>query len=247
MLIEVIGSSGAGKTSILNKTKQNLIQSGLDVISPWEVTSSLVGLQHIKHPTAQNLITDLLGSPWILRALPKYRNLLSFAWQILWRDADNLLDKLNLYRSILRRLGSCEILRSRQIEGQIALIDEGVLQGAHPLFAHFTVPPQETNIARFVDLILLPDIVLYVKVPIEIAFERTMARPDPPVRSFTEDSLRIYFKHVFETFEYLISIPKIQERLWVVSNDSSDPEQLELIAQSLSERILSRLALNKST
>ena len=70
MIVEFVGSTGAGKTSLISKIHRKLAQTNV-VTTPFGLIAAPLGLSHIKHPTAQNLIQELGAETAINRSIKR--------------------------------------------------------------------------------------------------------------------------------------------------------------------------------
>ena len=84
MIVEFIGSTGAGKTTLISAVQRRLAQTA-KVSTAYEVVATPLGLNHVTHPTAQNLIQEIAGLPFFIRSLPRYNGFLVFALEMLAR------------------------------------------------------------------------------------------------------------------------------------------------------------------
>ena len=65
MIIEFIGSTGSGKTTLISDVQHKLVQTA-NVRTSYELAASPLGLQGITHPTLQNLFQELVGFPFFI-------------------------------------------------------------------------------------------------------------------------------------------------------------------------------------
>jgi thymidylate kinase len=99
-------------------------------------------------------------------------------------------------------------------------VDEGPLLLAHNVFvysgAHYTCE----EIARFAGLVPLPDIIIYIKAPMDILVQRSLQRTDPPreMRSGNRELIEKHINRAVKMFDQLIAAENIQDRLLVVEN-----------------------------
>ena len=218
MIVEFIGSTGAGKTTLISEVRRGL-EKQVQVRSAYEVVAAPLGLGRVSNSSLRNLIQELLSFPPFLISLGRTGKFVSFTLRMLRRQAGFSIFTLNNLRSLERKVGTYEILR-RRVGDSIVLVDEGTLLAAHNIFVFSTVEYSPEEIARFAELVPLPDLVVYIKAPVEQLVRRSLARRDPPreMRSREPDMVRRHIERAVEMFERLTQAPNIQERLLVVEN-----------------------------
>lgn len=225
MLIEFIGPTGGGKSTISRRVVDNLTARGVDI-----------RLLHTGRP-----LFDLVALPWFLSFSVRHRAFCLFAARVLVRDADSALAGLNLFRHFARKMGMQQRLRSCH-RGQHIVWEEGALHAAHNLFVHIGPRPRLREIGQFARYVPKPDLAIYVRASIDAVVSRTLTRghrrlkrPDQDVYSFAQ--------HAHETFEALASLEAIQSRLLVVDNDRDGAAGLQSVADHVTDRIHETLSV----
>src|SRR5688572_23954499 len=122
MVIEFIGSTGAGKTTLFSAVQQRLAETTV-VSTPFGLVAAQLGLQGVTHPSLQNLIQELVGFPFFMRSLQRHSALVTFALNIMVRHAAFKLTTVNILRSLVRKIGVNEIVRRNECDHAV-LIDE---------------------------------------------------------------------------------------------------------------------------
>src|SRR6185503_13281202 len=147
---------------------------------------------------------------------------------------------INNLRSLERKIGVDEILTRRQHD-KIILVDEGPLLLAHNVFvysgAHYTFE----EIARFAGLVPLPDIIIYIKAPMDILVQRSLLRADPPreMKSRNRELIEKHINQAVKMFDQLISAANIQCRLLIVENSDSNHHAYNEAVDDIVEFVLS--------
>jgi len=139
------------------------------------------------------------------------------------RQASFSFFTINNLRSLERKIGVDEILKRRQ-HNKIILVDEGPLLLAHNVFVYSGVHYTGEEIARFTALVPLPDIIIYIKAPLDILVQRSLLRPDPP-REMKSRNRGLVEKHIncaLKMFDQLVAAENIQCRVLIVENSDSD-------------------------
>jgi thymidylate kinase len=222
MIIEFIGSTGAGKTTLISEVQRRLAQTR-EVTTSFDVVASPLGLGAVTNLTARNLIQELVGFPFFLGSLHRHKALIIFILKMLARQASFSFFTINNLRSLERKIGVDKIIKWRQ-HNKIILVDEGPLLLAHNVFvysgAHYTCE----EIARFAGLVPLPDIIIYIRAPMDILIQRSLLRADPPreMKSRNRELIEKHINQAVKMFDQLISADNIQCRLLIVENSDSN-------------------------
>ena len=134
MIVEFIGSTGAGKTTLISEVRRRLAKTA-EVRTSFDVVAARLGLRAVTHPTAQNLIQELVGLPFFIRSLTRQKAFVAFALRLLARQANFTVFTINNLRSLQRKIGVYEIIR-RYAHDRIILVDEGTVLLAHNVFVY---------------------------------------------------------------------------------------------------------------
>jgi thymidylate kinase len=232
MIVEFIGCTGAGKTTLIEAVRGQLAKT-----APVTTSAGMLGLQSVANPTVQNLIQELLSFPYFLPSLRRYRAFLRYTIELFMRNSRFSLHTVNNLRSLERKLGMYEII-SRHGRDRIVLVDEGPILAAHMfVFTGASYTPQE--IARFAALLPLPDLVVYVHTPVETLVKRTRQRPDAPREIDKQDPAQIehYAASAVALFDQLAGTEPLRCRLLMAESlDLADPgygQAVEEVARSI--------------
>jgi thymidylate kinase len=233
MIIEFIGSTGAGKSTLIAEVQRILAQSA-DVMTSFEVIASPLGLRHVTNLTVRNLIQEIVGLPFFLWSLNRHRMLIVFILRMLARQANFSFFTINNLRSLERKLAVDDILKRRQTH-QFILVDEGPLLLAHNVFVYTDAHYTEEEIARFASLVPLPDLIIYIKAPTETLVQRALLRPDPPreIRSRNRELVVKHIRRAVAMFDQLVTAENIQRRLLTVDNSDSHKANNKLIEDTV--------------
>ena len=237
MIVEFIGSTGAGKTTLISEVQRRLATT-TKVTTPFELIATRLGLGNVTSRTARNLIQEFYGFWYLIRLLPRHRATITFSLRMLARKSDSKILTFNNLRSLVRKIGVYEILRRQQDE--IILVDEGTVLLAHVLFIYNKAYYTQEEIIEFASLIPLPDAVVYVKAPTDILIKRSMQRTDPPREMKTKDPALVekYVTDAVAMFEQLIQTDEIRNRVLIVDNPERSDKQPDKAAQFVTEFVL---------
>jgi thymidylate kinase len=242
MIIEFIGCTGAGKTTLIKEVECRLTKKA-SVTTSMDLVVGLLHLRNVTNPTIQNLIQELVCLPFFIRSLPKYREFLLYTIRLFLRNSSISISTINNLRSLERKIGVYE-LTNRYGRDQIILVDEGPILAAHMfVFTGAAYSPEE--LARFADLLPLPDLVVYVSAAVDILVQRTLRRGDHPREMNTKDLAQTesYAKRAVTIFDQLVKADNIQRRLLRVESPDFAAQGYDKIVDDISEAILNHTLL----
>jgi thymidylate kinase len=223
MIVEFIGCSGAGKTTLAREIER--IGGPRPAIFATELVVDHPGLRWISDPTAVNLVADVISFPPFLRALGHEKDFVRFAFDRLRRHAPSSFAKYNYMLNVVRKLGVHEMAR-RAAPRKTVLIDEGAVLSAYQLFVYSGAPFDHLDLERFARLVPLPDRIVYVRAPIDLLVDRAMTRPDQrrELARRGPSELRWSLERAIALFESLAKTEPIRDRLLTVDvGDDSSP------------------------
>jgi thymidylate kinase len=234
VIVELIGCDGAGKTT-LGRLLAEPGGLGGRAVTMADLVLDHPGLRGITHATARNVVQELGGLPFLLRAYPRRRAYLAFARRMHGRYAPSLYHRLNGMRGIVRRVGMYELARARAAD-RVVLSDEGTVLSAY-LFALTDVSFDRSDIERFAELVPPPDRVVYVKAPIAALVQRALARPDrrPQHGGKSRSDVERTITRTVDVFDLIAVAPRLRERVLVVENDGDYDRLLGLRSDIASE------------
>lgn len=237
MIVEFIGCAGAGKTSLRNLICEQGI-GDLDVVAMPDLLLRRALLRRVTHPTAINVVQELGGFPFLLRALPSERSFLAFAQRTLWRHASSRFDKLNGMRGVARKVGMFHLARTRARHA-VVLSDEGTLLSSYNLFVATKEDFSQAELDRFAQLVPMPDHVVYVRAPVESLVERARSRPDPRRQHLGQSTAAIEadVRRTVQLFDLLVEAAPLAGRVWTVESFDLDREGRVRLASEVAEQL----------
>lgn len=238
MIIEFIGSTGAGKTTLIAEVQRRLAQTTA-VTTAFDLVAAPLGLRGITHPTAKNLIQELVGFPFLMRSLHRHQAFVIFTLRMLARQINLTIFTLNILRSLVRKIGVYEIIR-RYERDRIILVDEGTVLLVHNLFVYSSAFYATEEITKFATLIPLPDIIIYIRVPVDSLINRSLQRSDRPreMKSKNRGMIEQYVNRAVTVFELVVKTEAIQKRVLIVENPESAARGCTTAADTIIEFIL---------
>lgn len=237
-MVEFMGSTGAGKTTLITEVRRKLAETAV-VTTSFERVAAPLRLQAVTYPTAQNLIQEAVGLPFFVLSLYRHRAFIAFTLRMLARHGKFTFYTLNYLRSLERTIGVYEIIR-RYERDRIVLVDQGTILPAHNVFVYTDALYSTQDIARFAALVPLPDLIVYVRAPVDAAIRRSCQRTDPPreMRSKNPEQVEIYVNRAKAMFEQLIQAERIRSRMLIADNPQSADKARHRLVEAITAFIL---------
>ncbi len=217
MIVEFIGCTGAGKSTLVTALRHRHIDGRLAVSMP-ELALGNALRDRVSHPTAQNVAQELASLPHLLLSAPRQRAFLRFAASTLTASAPSALHRANRLRGVARRVGMLE-LATRRCATRIALADEGTVLLAYLLVLDGREPAEvETELAEFSRLVPLPDLVVHVRAPVDVLVARALARTDRgrQLGGKQREELERHLANTVDVFDRLVAAPRLAPRVVTV-------------------------------
>ena len=238
MIIEFIGSTGAGKTTLISEGQRRLAKT-TEVTTSFDLVTAPLGLSDVTHTTTRNIIQELVGFPFLVRSLPRHKAFIVFTLRMLARQASFTIFTLNNLRSLVRKIGVYEFIR-RYEHDRIVLVDEGTVLSAHNVFVYTSAFYTPEEIAKFASLIPLPDVIVYVRAPMDSLVKRTLQRTDPPreMKSKHRALIEEYVNRAVTMFDQRVNAENIRGRVLIVENPDSADQSHDTIVDHITEFVL---------
>jgi hypothetical protein len=219
MHIELIGSTSAGKTTLAKKMVKAGKKIGIDISLSDDFMLEQLHLGWLKHDFTRRRLVELVAFAICLTHLAKYKEFIGFVIREGKSSPGSWFYKTNRIRNVLRKIGIFEFISRRRGSRQIVLADnEGILQGIHNLFVHQNSQADLHKIATYVELVPLPDAVLYLHQEEDVLVSRTLERGHARVTGSSPGEVAHFIRQAVAVFDELISAPRIQEKLLVVDS-----------------------------
>ena len=244
MIIEFIGCTGSGKTTLIRAIQEKLAYQG-QVTSSSQLVNNMIRMGGITNATAQNLIQEIICLPYFLRTYNLHKDFIRFTVSKFIRNTGFSIYTINNLRSLERKIGVYEICKQHSND-RIILVDEGPILAAH-MFVYSSICLTLDDVESFVRLLPLPDLIIYVRAPTGILLERTFRRSDPPREMSNRDQTLIedYVVKAVRLFDQISEFETIQTRLLTIENHSiSEAEYQEMVNHNV-EYILQK-AMSKN-
>jgi thymidylate kinase len=216
MQIELIGCTGAGKSTLAEGILQACRERGIDIRLGDDFVLGQVGLGWAKGRLLRKLVLNLAALSAYLATWRAHLEIYRFAARVLSELPIGRLAKIDILRNVMKRVGIYEIIRSHSTEQQIILLDEGVLQAAHYLFVHVSARVEPDHVSAFAGLIPLPDVIVYLRQPESLLVDRTMRRGHKRIPDLSISNTTRFVRRAVATFDRLAQYPAVEDRLLVI-------------------------------
>jgi thymidylate kinase len=238
MIVEFVGCTGAGKTTLASEVQRRLAGQAR-VATSYQLAAKLLGLGRVTHPTAQNLVQDLAGLPFFVHSLYSHRAFVALAVGALARGYGVSFCTINYMRSIVRRIGMHELI-GRYHRDQIVLVDEGTVLSAHLLYVYTRAKCSPQELRAFAGLVPLPELVVYIRAPVDVLVRRALERNDArrELRSKDRGAIEEYVGRAIDVFDRITEPDRIRDRVLVVDNPASTDIERGTTAQCIARFIL---------
>ena len=239
MIVEFIGSTGAGKTTLISEVHRRLAKTSR-VTTSIDLATGLLGLRGVTNSTLQNLVMELVSLPFFILTLHRHNQFIRHTVKLFWRKTSFSMQTIHNLRSLERKIGIYEITKHLG-KDQIILVDEGSILAAYMFVSTGnTYTPEE--ITRFTDLLPLPDLIIYIRASVDTLIERTVRRADPPreVDRKNPAQMEAYLKRTVALFDQLTQAENIRPRLLVVESLNIAEPEFNQIIDSICQSILDR-------
>lgn len=227
MQIELIGCTSAGKSSLSQQIIQMRQQNGVQVLTSYDFVLNWAHFGWLKNHKARMAVLNVVALIACLLAWPRNRAFYRFVSGAIRRLPSSVrpAEKLKIARIAARNVGIYEIVRHGCKPNQIVLADEGTLHIASYLFVHVSQEPNIKALNAFLNLVSLPDAVVYLRQSTSVLVERTMRRGHKRIPGGSPALVGCFIRHSLEVFEHITSDPTISDRLLIFCNgDIATPD-----------------------
>lgn len=225
MIVEFVGCSGAGKTTLMHAVQQ--AASPTSFVTAWDLLTRRPGRRWMTTGKIRNLAADATSLVPFVRNLDRNGAFVRFALRSLRASAPSTFAALNYTRNLVRRVGMHELARDEGA-GAHVLTDEGTVLIAYQLFVYSraATTPQQTE--QFAQLVPAPDRLVHVRAPVSVLIERAMARPDRRRELARMDRRQLgqSFDRATAVFEAVTATSPLRDRVTVVDNPDGSVDHL---------------------
>jgi thymidylate kinase len=225
MLVELVGCSGAGKSTVAHRAVEIATASGVAPESVALMPDAMLARAHLGRVTnAQlvNVVQDIAGLPHLMRSWPAIGPFVRDSCAHIRTQESSIGRRILDMRSVARRVGMFERAR-RTAHERVVLFDEGPVQSAHTL-AYNEQSSTAQDLEQFLRRVPLPDVIVHVTAPIEDLVARARSRPDVRRQLHDKDAVDVerVLSNAAQLFDALMSSPAIRTRVLKVDNAGAD-------------------------
>ena len=219
MIIELIGCTSSGKSTLLKKVLASHRGNNPEVISAEGFVLRQLHLAWLSRRILRQMAMTLIGLTCCLLAYRKYRLLLDFSVCYLNQlpPSVSIRERFKIARILSRNIGIYEFIEHHDRADCIIVLDEGMLHIAHYLFVYESVAPDLEQVKEFVELVPCPDVVVHLCTSKKALIERTMVRGHKRIIGGSLESVESFISHAVTIFECLGRCPAIKDRLLLVN------------------------------
>lgn len=219
MYIELIGPTSAGKTTLAKKMVEAGKNNGVEVSLSDDFMLEQMHLSRVKNEFTRRRLVEIVAFIVCLTCLAKYKEFFRFVTLEGKSSPGSWFYKINRIRNVIRKIGIFEFIARKSGAQQVVLADnDGILQGVHNLFVHQNSQADLHKITRYVELVHLPDVVIYLQQDESVLVSRTLERGHGRITGNQQDLVVHFIRQAVAVFEEMISVTKIREKLIIVND-----------------------------
>lgn len=223
MQVELVGCTGAGKSTFLRAMLQACREEGIAASPGEDYLLGRLSLSWIRAPLARSLLLDLVTLPFTLLAWRSDPRFLRFASRVISGLPHTVpwWERLNIGRNVLKKVGLYEGLRRTLPPDHLAIIDEGTVHTAHYLLVHASAEPPEGVLVEFASLAPLPDALILLRGEEQVLVSRTLERGHRRIPTASQEPVKLFIRRAVEMFDALSRMPALRDRMFVTGGDGS--------------------------
>jgi hypothetical protein len=162
---------------------------------------------------------DVISLSYCILSWRTHAEFYQFATRVIRSVPIGFLQKLNLMRNVLKKVGIHELVRRHSSGDQIVIVDEGTLHAAHNLFVHVPTDPDHGSLDEFVRLVPLPDVAVHVMQDEAVLVDRIARRGHKRIADHSDSAITTHFvRSAVTTFAELTKHQEVKRRLIVVDS-----------------------------
>ena len=234
MHIELIGCSGAGKSTLINKILNVCQDNNIEAYTDDQFVLHVAKLNWIRSYIGRTILVDVISFFSCLFFFRQNLKLYRLINDIVRRlpTTVSYMEKVNILRNTYKKIGSFEIIKRKNLDKQVILLDEGTLHTAHYLFVQTGFPPAMHYLDRFLALIPLPDAVIYLQQAENVLIDRTLSRGHKRIQAHSSPMVKKFIEHALCIFNRIEHEPSVRSKLIIID------EQYQIKQMAGSENLI---------
>lgn len=230
MIVEFIGCTGAGKTTVMREILRQA-DTSMPAVTAWDVTLDRPVLRRLTNPSLRNIAADVTAFVPSLRARRARKEFVSLARDRLRMHAPSTIARLNYARSIRRRLGMHQLV-VESMPDMTVFVDEGTVLIAYLLFVYTEGAYSQSDLERFAALVPKPDVLVHVGAPVGVLMQRAKDRSDTrrELAGLDDSAIRKSIERAVAVFDGLASTSSVGPITVRVDNQGDSAVDLQRVA-----------------
>lgn len=252
MIVEFIGTPGAGKTTFMPVVSEHFKNQHFQPYTVVEaarpfaartVPGKLVGMLPFGKLQRFLLwqIFYALSYSYRSKFAKQNQTLMQTVLDFQHQRPINKTDKDHVLRWFLHQTGSYEFLKSYAQAGEMLLFDEGFVHRVVQLFASENESPDLDRVANYLDLIPKPDLIIFPNASSEVCEKRVIKRGLwKRFQAKGREETSKYIKNAYKIVKYAVKYIKLQG--WTVIEVDNNRENLA-VSKIMLKRALSDMVV----
>ncbi len=217
MQLELVGCTGAGKSTLAARITEVARAEGIDFTLGDECALAKIGLRHLKSRLLRAVCVHFVAFWSCLANGRRHVQFVRFAHRVLTSAKIPRRQQWNQLRKVLKQLGRYEVIRSLGDPTPV-LVDEGTIHTAHNLFVHLAGTFNDELVGQFALQVPLPDLVIYVRSREDTLVGRTLDRGHPRIPNPTPQSVARFVRRAVVAFDRISTHERIAPRTVVIED-----------------------------
>jgi thymidylate kinase len=221
MHVELTGCTSSGKSTLIKRIIHSCEDKGVIALTDDQFVLEQVKLNWIKNYFTRTILVDLITLTTCLLTIRSNLKIYGFIIEHVRKlpSSVGILEKLNIIRNSLKKLGSVEIIKQRDSDKYIIFLDEGIVHTSHYLFVNQTTKPSKRSVLNYLNLIPYPDAIISLKADEEVVIERTLMRRHRRIKNPTYLTVKKFISNAISLFSIIEHNSGIRERLITIEKN----------------------------
>lgn len=210
MIVEAVGPTASGKSTVVAASVARLRERGIPVHTANEVVLGRWDARLPAAGAARAVAVQALTLPSLFAEVVARPGLAAYLVRLSVRHGERWSFRLNCARNALRRLAVARAVRKADGKrpSEVIVVDEGL---AHfvDMLAESVRAPSTADVAEYARRVPLPDLLLRVRASPEVRASRILARGHRRLRQPTLEAVERYVRHGEAATDALLAQPAL--------------------------------------